>query len=179
MNPGMTSVGFALRWMVTLLGFPIGGAAAYAVVRSIDTAPKALIGGLIAGAIIGVIQWLILRMRLPISAWWVMATAVGLGLGLAVAVQVIGSDLDVRNITLRALLAGLCVGIAQWVVLRPQISAAAWWIAIVAVAWVVGWLVTWAARVDLSFNWAVFGASGALCFALLTAGAWVLLLPKR
>ncbi|MBC8162293.1 MAG: hypothetical protein H7Z42_13880, partial [Roseiflexaceae bacterium] len=58
MTTDMTLFGFGLRWMVTFLGFPLGGAAAYALVRSVDTPLRGLLGGLIAGAILGLAQWL-------------------------------------------------------------------------------------------------------------------------
>ena len=51
--------------LAILLGFPIGGYAANIIVGKIDSIGAALLGGLIAGAIIGAAQWLALRSIVP------------------------------------------------------------------------------------------------------------------
>src|SRR6476619_177839 len=72
-----------LRWawpVAILVGFPIGGLAANLIVGKIDSVDAALIGGLIAGAIIGATQWLALRSLVP---WvWLVATSLGMAAGL-------------------------------------------------------------------------------------------------
>jgi hypothetical protein len=42
MNTDITTLGFSLRWLLTFLGFPIGGALAYALIRSMDNRLVAL-----------------------------------------------------------------------------------------------------------------------------------------
>jgi len=51
------------------------------------------------------------------------------------------------------------------------------WPLVVACGWAIGWLMTRAAGVDLTANWSVFGAAGALTFQLLTGLALAWMLP--
>ena len=50
-----------LLWLAGFLSFPIVGVAAGAVVGRIDDAGSALLGGMVAGAVIGTGQWLVAR----------------------------------------------------------------------------------------------------------------------
>ena len=74
-------------WPVAaLIGFPIGGLIANVVVGPVDSVGAALAGGLLAGAVIGVAQWLALRQLVP---WiWVVATSVGMAAGLTVGAAI-------------------------------------------------------------------------------------------
>jgi hypothetical protein len=101
-----------------------------------------------------------------------------MGIGLALSIGLFGSGLEVQTIALRAALTGFAVGIAQWLVLRNAGVTFPLWIPIITLGWVIGWLITQAARVDLSLRWAIFGSTGAIGFALLTAFALALLLYK-
>jgi predicted alpha/beta hydrolase len=63
------------RWFwpasgAVFLGFPIGGAAATALVGPIETVGAAAVAGAVAGGVIGAAQWLVLRRRLALSALW-------------------------------------------------------------------------------------------------------------
>ena len=49
----------------------------------------------------------------------------------------------------------------------------------VAVAWPVGWTVTWSIGVDVERGYAVFGSSGALAFSAITGVAMLLVLRSR
>jgi hypothetical protein len=53
------------------------------------------------------------------------------------------------------------------------------WALVVAIAWPVGWTVTWAFGIDVERGYYVFGASGALVFAALTGLAMLLMLRGR
>ena len=72
-----------LLWTAGFLSFPIAGIAAEAVVGRIDDAGSALVGGLVAGAVIGTGQWLVARRMLDAQTW-IPATAVAMGVGLLV-----------------------------------------------------------------------------------------------
>jgi hypothetical protein len=78
-----------------------GGALATAATGRINDAGSALLGGLIAGAVIGTGQWLVAR-RLLDPRTWIPATAVAMSIGLAVGAWVVGyghdrqDDLHVR-----------------------------------------------------------------------------------
>jgi hypothetical protein len=78
-----------------------GGALATAATGRINDAGSALLGGLIAGAVIGTGQWLVAR-RLLDPRTWIPATAVAMSIGLAVGAWVVDyghdrqDDLHVR-----------------------------------------------------------------------------------
>lgn len=155
-------------WGAAFLGFPIGGAAAYLLLGPIETIGSAAVAGTVAGAAIGAAQWLVLRRRLPLSALWVLATAGAMAIGLGVGQVLLGDDTAMQPLLLRGLMTGAAVGAAQAVLLRGVLPTPWVWAVVVTIAWVLGWSVTAAAGIDLPRKWAVFGASGALTFQLVT-----------
>jgi hypothetical protein len=58
---------FFLWWMLTFLGFPLGGLLALALVGPMDGVVSGALGGALAGAVIGAAQWLALRRYLRIG----------------------------------------------------------------------------------------------------------------
>src|SRR5688572_8446932 len=96
-----TMRGFWLRWLPTFLGFIAGGALAIAVVDRVDSLGTALVGGVLAGAVIGAGQWLVLRGRLPHAAWWIAATAAGQALGLAAGAALVGYGTEPRKLAIQ------------------------------------------------------------------------------
>jgi len=177
MNIDRASASFWLTWMLTFLSFPIGGSLAYALVRSVDSVRDGAIAGFVAGAVIGIAQWLVLRRAIPLDGWWIAASALGLAGGLALGVAALGSGTAAGELALRGAITGAVFGVMQWLILRQYISTAGWWAPLIAAGWALGWTVTRLAGVDLSYGWAVFGSSGALVFAGITGGALVWLLP--
>jgi hypothetical protein len=159
---------FWALWVVAFLGFPLGGTLAYTLIGPITTTVQAGLAGTITGAILGGVQWLVLRTAIPLPMWWVVATSAGMALGLALSVAFFGSETSGAELLWRAAITGLSIGIAQWIVLRQVLPHSALWIAVVGLGWVLGWFVTRSAGIDLSLKWSVFGTSGALVFQLLT-----------
>lgn len=130
----------SLRWIaLTSLGLASGVGIALALEDPID----ALVGmilltpvlTLMAGGILGAVQWIELRSRLQSARRWLLGTAVGLGAGLAVgivALEVVGQLLLGHPLRLlqmapadRALsflilgaISGACLGLAQQLLLR-------------------------------------------------------------
>ena len=170
-----TSWRFWLFWVIAFLGFPVAGLLAN-LVGSVNTPIRALLGGAIAGATLGLIQWLILRSRLPVPIWWIVATSAGMAVGLALSTVFLGSETAGNPLLWRGLITGACMGAAQWLILRPILPQSFIWIAVVGVSWAIGWLVTRSAGIDLSPKWSVFGVSGALAFQLITGLALYYLL---
>ena len=168
-------------WGAAFLGFPIGGAAATALVGPIETVGAAAIAGGVAGGLIGAAQWLVLRRRLSLSALWVGATAGGMALGMALGTAFLGDDTAMLPLLLRALVAGSAIGAAQGVVLRGMLPMPAIWAVVVTLGWALAWAVSAATGLDLAPKWAVFGASGALTFQLATGLtlAYLLRQPAR
>jgi len=174
---------FWLFWVLALLSFPIAGLFAN-LAGSVTTPVRAILAGAIAGATLGLIQWLVLKSRLPLSpTWWVVATAIGMAIGLAIGTVTLGSETGDNKLLWRGAITGLCIGIAQWLILRQilHLPQSMVWIGVVCLGWALGWFVTRSAGIDLSPKWSVFGVSGALTFQLLTGLALYFLLrsPKR
>jgi hypothetical protein len=165
---------------VAFLGFPIGGYLAYLLVGPITTPVQAALAGAITGAVLGLVQWAVLRTRLPVPIWWVVATSAGMAVGLALSTILLGSETAGTELLGRAVITGLCIGVAQWLLLRPTVPWAALWVAVIGLGWVLGWFITRGAGIDLDLKWSVFGASGALTFQILTGLAlYVLLRSSR
>jgi hypothetical protein len=163
-----------LRWawpVAILVGFPIGGYAANLIVGKIDSVSAALIGGLIAGAIIGAAQWLALKSIVP---WvWVVATSVGMAAGLTAGAALVDYGISRGDLALMGVVTGLAVGGLQAVLLARRGSGALSWVAVSPPAWALAWFVTtFVITKNVKEHFAVFGASGALVFALLT---WLVL----
>jgi len=169
---------FWLFWVLAFFSFPIAGLLAN-LIGAVTTPVRAIFAGAIAGATLGLVQWLVLRSRLPmLPIWWAVAMSVGMAVGLAISTVLLGSETGGNELLWRAAITGLCIGIAQYIVLRQvlPLPQSVIWIGIVAVGWALGWFVTRAAGIDLSFKWSVFGVSGALTFQLLTGLALYFLL---
>jgi hypothetical protein len=161
--------------LAILVGFPIGGLVANSVVGPVDRVAAALACGLIAGAVIGIAQWLALR---PLVGWiWIAATSVGMAAGLAVGAALVDYGIGRGDLVLMGALTGAGVGVLQALVLaRQRIPGAWWWAAANPPAWALGWLVTsYVISSNVKEQFPNFGAGGALLFALLTGAllAWL------
>jgi len=154
--------------LAILIGFPISGLIANAVVGPIDSVATALAGGLLAGAVIGAAQWLALRRVVP---WvWIAATSIGMSVGLAAGAALVDYGISRGDLVLMGAITGAFIGVLQALVLaRQRISGAVWWAVANPAAWALGWVVTSyviSSNVDEQFP--NFGASGALRLAVLT-----------
>lgn len=168
MNNILATIGWWALWLLTFLGFPVGGGLAYLLLKAVDGPLKGLVAGAIAGAFIGLAQWLVLRQRIPLEWWWIALTSAGLAAGLSISVAVFGINTSDWTFIVRAVIVGLMVGLAQWFLLRQYSPLALIWVLTIVVAWSLGWLISRTAGVDLSYSWAVFGSTGAIVFAALT-----------
>ncbi len=158
-----------LRWLVATVGFPIGGFVGHAIAGPAATVIAALIGGLIAGAIIGFGQAGALALRPQAIAIWAGVTAVGLAVPLIAITALIGQIDTTFDAVLLGALTGLAIGAGQAVLFGREGVGSAWiWVGASAVAWAVGWLVTAAVGVALAPGWPVFGLSGALVSQIIT-----------
>ena len=156
------------RWLPTFLAFPAGGWLAMGVVGSLDDPMTAAAGGLVAGAVIGLGQWLALRPA-GIGRRWIGYTAGAMAAGSAVAAAITGAGTEVGDLMLAGLVTGAAVGAAQSLLLTETPLAATAWTAVTAASWSLAWLVTdtvLGANADQAFH--VFGSSGALVATLIT-----------
>jgi hypothetical protein len=157
-----------LLWTAGFLAFPIGGALATGVVGRINDFSSALIGGLVAGAVIGTGQWLLARRLLGNPRTWIPATAVAMGIGLAVGAWVVGYGTSLGELALMGAITGIPLGVAQAYLLRDRLANAWVWGAAMPLLWALGWTVTTAGGIDVDQQFAVFGAYGAITFMALS-----------
>jgi hypothetical protein len=160
-------------WPVAILvSFPIGGYLADLAVEGVDSMWAALVGGLIAGLVIGAAEWFALRRW--VSWLWIAATSTGMAAGLTAGAALVDYGISRGDLLLMGAVTGLGVGALQALVLaRSRIPGAFWWAVANPPAWALGWLVTsYVITRNVQDQFTNFGASGALVFGLLT---WLLL----
>ena len=171
---------FFLWWMLAFLGFPLGGLLALVLVGSMEGVVSGALGGALAGAVIGAAQWLVLRRYLRVGPEWVIATALGVAIGDALGALLTGAGTGIGALLITGLATGVAVGLLQWgLSLRGRLPLASLWPPVVAIAWPLGWTVTWAAGVDVERGYYVFGSTGALVFAAITGLAMLFMLRGR
>ena len=156
-----------LLWTAGFVAFIIGGALATAVIGRVNDVGSALLGGLIAGAVIGAGQWLVAR-RLLDPRTWIPATAVAMGIGLAVGAWVVGYGTSLGELVLMGFLTGIPLGVAQACLLRDRVANAWVWGAAMPLLWALGWTATTAGGIAVERQFAVFGTYGAITFTALS-----------
>ena len=158
------------RWMVSFIGFPLGGLVALIVTEPVNSAGNAVAGGLITGAVLGAVQAWALRFDRRQLVAWTLATAVGLAGGLALGASLVGFRTSIGDLAMQGAVTGACVGLAQALVLRHRTGPVAFvWPAYLAGAWAMGWVVTTAGGIAVEEQFTTFGAYGAVTVALLTS----------
>jgi hypothetical protein len=156
-----------LIWTAGFLAFPIAGVLATALTGRINDASSALIGGMVAGAVIGTGQWLVAR-RLLDAQTWIPATALAMGIGLAIGAWAVGYGTSLGELALMGFITGIPLGVAQAYLLRDRLANAWVWAAAMPLLWALGWTVTTAGGIDVDQQFAVFGAYGAITFMALS-----------
>lgn len=156
-----------LLWTAGFLAFPIAGVLAEALVGRINDFSSAVIGGMVAGAVIGTGQWLVAR-RLLDAQTWIPATALAMGIGLAVGAWVVGYGTSLGELALMGFITGIPLGVAQAYLLRDRVANAWVWAAAMPLLWALGWTVTTAGGIAVDQQFAVFGAYGAITFMALS-----------
>jgi hypothetical protein len=125
----------------------------------------------VAGASIGIAQWLVLRRQVSRSGWWVLLSSLGFAVGWLVDVETTGVVGDAST----GVMVGASVGIAQWLVLRRQVSQAGWWVLASSVGFTVTFAVLAAGVLPgVGITFGVFAAYGAVTGAVLV---WLLRQP--
>src|SRR5687768_18609684 len=125
-------------WPVAVLvSFPVGGYLADLVVDGVDSVGAALVGGLIAGLIIGAAEWFALRRW--VSWLWIPATSIGMAVGLTAGAALVDYGIDRGDLLLMGAVTGVGVGVLQAAVLaRHRIPRAIWWAVANPPAWALG-----------------------------------------
>jgi hypothetical protein len=156
-----------LLWTAGFVAFIIGGALATAVVGRVNDFGSALVGGMIAGAVIGTGQWLVARRLLNPKAW-IPATAVAMSIGLGVGAWAVGYGTSLGELALMGAITGIPLGAAQAYLLRDRLANAWVWAAAMPLLWALGWTVTTVGGIDVDRQFAVFGLYGAITFMALS-----------
>jgi hypothetical protein len=138
---------------------------AHVVAGRVDSVPSAALNGVIAGAGIGAAQWALLRHR-DVSRAWIAETAVGMGAGLAAGASLVSYRTDITSLALMGAVTGLGIGIGQGLIMS-SVKRALSWSALTVALFALGWTVTTAGGIDVSQQWAVFGAYGCVTVAFL------------
>jgi hypothetical protein len=113
---------------------------------------------LLAGALIGFLQWLALRRYLVGSVDWIFTAGAGWAIGYALGlllVQQLGAQVSAGGFWLALisyLLFGLIIGLVQWPVLRREIPNLAAWIIANMIGWTVGFFLATLAEFFLYSN---------------------------
>jgi len=157
-----------LLWTAAFVSFPIAGIAAQAAVGRINDAIAALVGGVIAGAVIGTGQWLAARRLLGDPLAWIAATAAAMGIGLLAGAWAVGYGTSVGELAVMGAITGVPVGAAQAFLLRRRVARSWVWAVAMPPLWALGWAVTTAAGIGVDRQYAVFGAFGAITFMALS-----------
>jgi hypothetical protein len=111
------------QWIVaTTLGWLLGG-------FLFDITPL-----LWAGVAVGFLQWFVLQGRIPLPWRWFLATAAGWVLGYFLVLLGVPVELEPLN----GIVLGLTTGVAQWLLLRKELSWAGWWVAFSVMGWTTG-----------------------------------------
>jgi hypothetical protein len=156
-----------LLWTAGFLAFPIAGILAEALTGRINDFSSALIGGMVAGAVIGAGQWLVAR-RLLDAQTWIPATALAMGIGLGVGAWAVGYGTSLGELALMGFITGIPLGVAQAYLLRDRVANAWVWAAAMPLLWALGWTVTTVGGIAVDQQFAVFGAYGAITFMALS-----------
>lgn len=165
------------RWALTFIGFPLAGLAAKGVTGPIDTATAAVVGGLAAGAVLGGVQSLALRVSGERRLAWVGATAIGMATGLVAGASAVDFATDTASLVVMGSLTGAGIGVAQALVLPASGIRRLSWALVTPALWALGWFITAQVISDVDAQYANFGASGALVSAVL--GGLVLAVRAR
>jgi hypothetical protein len=166
-----------LLWTASFLALPVGGYAGTIISGRIDDPLSAVLGGAIAGLIIGTGQALTSSHRIrPVT--WITATILGMGAGLALGAAATGYGTSLPDLVLMGALNGLVLGVAQALALPRQLGRSRWlWAAAMPALWSLGWTVTTLARIAVDQQFIVFGASGAVIVTAITGLILNRLLP--
>jgi len=150
-----------IRWVPTLLAFPIGGALAKLAFGGASNLGKSVGGGLIVGITVGLIQFVALK-KFGINTSWIAATAIATVLAAVINSYAFSFKFDSASLTGSGLVAGLLVGISQSLSQTRDIKFVLVWTVSTMVAWALAWFITSKVIVDPEAQYQIFGSSGAL-----------------
>ena len=171
---GNTAAVILISMLVTLVGVPVFGATGDGASASL--AQQAVLAPVfaLAGAVVGLGQWIMLRGLMYRAGWWILASAGGWMAGYSWSILLFppGSEMSsLISLLLPWILFGLATGLCQWLMLRHHFDCSARWIPVETLAMAVG-----------ASGWLIFGILGGFVMWLV-AGAFngfvLLRLPRK
>lgn len=156
----------ALRFIPTLLAFPIGGEIVILTIGGVNTSFKALLGGAIAGFSVGLIQFFALR-GFGITIHWIWSSALALSVSSFALAATLGFETSTSELAVKGLITGLFVGAAQALSQRTHLGGFILWGVATSLTWATAWVITSKVIVDADSQYAIFGSSGALVSTLI------------
>ncbi len=141
--------GLWLGWtLATAGGMLLGFLLIIPLVNLLDLGFARVLVPIVAGALIGFSQWIVLRRYLITSSDWVLAGGTGWAAGYALGLLLVQNLPSTLFGGIAAyLLFGAIVAMVQWQVLRREIPSALTWIVVSALGWAAG---LWASLVALN-----------------------------
>src|SRR6266545_7407928 len=167
-----------LVWAAGFLAFPIAGVAGTAAGGRVDGPIAALLGGLVAGLVLGAGQTLVSRRRLD-PRRWIPATGIGMSAGLLLGSSAVGYGTSLGDLAVMGALTGVVLGVAQALALPGQVHLRWVWAAAMPILWALGWTVTTLGGISVDDQFTIFGAYGAVTFSALSGLLLHYLLPYR
>jgi hypothetical protein len=130
------TIAAAIAMVVIMTGLTVIGR-----VPGISQTQPMLLMPLLAGVVIGALQWMVLRRRLPVGGNWVVVSAAAMSvpaLGVVMPVVMMYA-VQLWFVTLSApggfAVIGAWMGAAQWLILRRHVAYAIVWVPACALAW--------------------------------------------
>lgn len=127
-------VGLWLAWvLVNIIGFSLAAMlcakVAYVLFERGDFDTNLTIStGIVMGAIVGYLQWVVLREKITRADWWVLASALGFAASLA-TLGVVGLNENPAVVGILGVIAlGLVGGSLQCLILSQQVKRVGWWL---------------------------------------------------
>jgi hypothetical protein len=136
--------------------------------------------GAVVGTALGVVQMFNVKQYVPRPGWWwVLSNTIGWSAAWVIINLQVGYSLLGLGITefsiVRGTVAGILVGLLQWLILRQLFYRAGWWILVSPLGWGIGMAV--GVTVGGAFGWPLVGAiSGIIAGYPLI---WILRQPRR
>jgi hypothetical protein len=133
-------LGLWLGWtLATAGGMLVGFLLTIPIVNLLDLGFARIIVPIVAGALIGFSQWLVLRRFMTTSADWVLAGGTGWAVGYALGLLLIQNLAGTFLGTLAAyFLFGAIIALVHWPILSREIPSAVVWVLLNVLGWAAG-----------------------------------------
>ena len=161
-----TTMAMTLAWIVPVAGVFVLDAFTGLFSSTVMRLPLFILGGIIAGLIVGWGHWLALREMVDWASLWFRATVVGWAFAAAawwVEYMILGgSHFEISQeaiapaILITGAISGLVIGAVQWFMLRQTIRISPFWIVATTGIWLIATTVS--AIISTEFDFGIFSS---------------------